>query len=144
MRMLVRKPIQLGTRYKTKGGLKAWIITVNSPDSTYPVIALIDNRRIYRYDVYGDFIAGSDFECDQDLIEDLSSDITDDDRLVVKMKVFEALKVATMNLVTLCEQVGTFSNGVTDPSGTMDEGAHIAGLYLDNARQALKDLEGTK
>lgn len=44
-------------------------------------------------------------------------------------------------LVEMCQVHGDFSNGVTDPTGTIDEGEVRAGEIIDEAAQALRAID---
>ena len=50
------------------------------------------------------------------------------------------LREALLDLLNLCSHAD-FKNGVTDASGTMDEGEHWAAVYQDRARAALGEKE---
>jgi len=55
----------------------------------------------------------------------------------------EKLREALQDLMD-CHHHGDFRNGVTDASGTMDEGEHLAWLVYDRARAALAETEECK
>jgi hypothetical protein len=52
------------------------------------------------------------------------------------------LREALEGLIELCQQAnhGAFHNGVTDSTGTIDEGDYRASTYIDRARAALKAI----
>ena len=50
----------------------------------------------------------------------------------------DRMKGALRNLLDLCSHAD-FKNGVTDATGTMDEGEHWAAVYQDRAHAALKE-----
>ena len=53
-------------------------------------------------------------------------------------ELLKALKTITL----MCESVGDFSNGVTDSTGTIDEGAILAIGVIQDARAAISKAEG--
>ena len=53
-------------------------------------------------------------------------------------ELLKALKTITL----MCESVGDFSNGVTDYTGTIDEGAILAIGVIQDARAAISKAEG--
>jgi hypothetical protein len=48
----------------------------------------------------------------------------------------DCLRTALRDLLDLCSHAD-FKNGVTDATGTMDEGEHWAAVFIDRARAAL-------
>jgi len=58
----------------------------------------------------------------------------------VNAELLEALKTIT----SMCESVGDFSNGVTDSTGTIDEGAILAIRFIQDARAAIAKAEEVK
>jgi len=63
------------------------------------------------------------------------------DRLrTVNQELLEALKTIT----SMCESVGDFSNGVTDSTRTIDEGAILALGVIQDARAAIARAEGAR
>ena len=63
------------------------------------------------------------------------------DQLVERVKELEG---ALGGITAMCEQHGDFRNGVTDPTGTIDEGNVVAGRVIKSARAALAKCEGVK
>jgi hypothetical protein len=55
--------------------------------------------------------------------------------------IVERLRAALEGMVDLCMNANrkAFHNGVTDSTGTMDEGDVMAGRIIDEARAALKE-----
>lgn len=51
----------------------------------------------------------------------------------------ERLREALETITSMCEMHGEFSNGVTDSTGTIDEGNVRAGEIIGAARAALKE-----
>lgn len=54
----------------------------------------------------------------------------------------DALAEALMSVIENCEQHGDFRNGVTDPTGTIDEGMVAADEFFGKARAALALVKG--
>ena len=50
----------------------------------------------------------------------------------------DRLRTALRDLLDLCSHAD-FKNGVTDATGTMDEGEHWAAVFIDRARAALRE-----
>jgi hypothetical protein len=60
------------------------------------------------------------------------------------MTITEQLYKALSDLYDMCLCNGNFKNGVTDATGTIDEGEVKAGDYLDKARAAIAAYEASK
>lgn len=60
------------------------------------------------------------------------------------VEMVKELKAALGGITAMCEQHGDFRNGVTDPTGTIDEGDVVAGRVIGSARAALAKCEGVK
>lgn len=54
----------------------------------------------------------------------------------------DALAEALKSVIENCEQHGDFRNGVTDPTGTIDEGMVAAAEFFGKARAALAIVKG--
>ena len=62
-------------------------------------------------------------------------------QLVERVKELEG---ALNGITEMCEMHGDFRNGVTDPTGTIDEGNVVAGRVIQSCRAALAKCQGGK
>lgn len=56
-------------------------------------------------------------------------------------KVNQELLGALKTITLMCESVGDFSNGVTDPTGTIDEGVILSIGVIKDARAVITKVE---